>query len=156
MRTDARLDFGFALGGDESGWQVAEVDAYGALLADWARVDDGTPLEEAGERVLLAAAGFAPDPATGGSRWRQQEEALQRQGVRIVVHGHVDFPSYVLAAHSIEAERGHWAAVDFAELEARARAEDWAGRLRAALAALGLTPAQAYPAWLLAPCTDYR
>ncbi|MFB8236133.1 hypothetical protein ACFC58_06235 [Kitasatospora purpeofusca] len=62
----------------------------------------------------------------------------------------------MLAAHSIEVERGRWEAVDFAGLEERARAEDWAGRLRGALTALGLTPAQESPAWLLAPCTDYR
>ncbi len=71
VTADARLEYGFALGGEERGWKVAETDEYGELLADWPGLAHGIALEEAGEQVLLAAAGFAPDPAAGVAEWRQ-------------------------------------------------------------------------------------
>ncbi len=81
---------------------------------------------------------------------------MKRRGVRLVVQGHVDHPTYVLSAHSVAVGRGCWAVVDFAGLQERARAEAWEGRLRAALSDLGLTPTQDDPGWILAPYTNFR
>lgn len=165
--------YGYDLGGaqSEEGWKVAEVDEDGNWLAPWIGPTETDPIDgllEALYRALLPHLARPTDDAPVGE-WRAYSNAKiaaeATLGITLEMTGHHDFTGYVLAAHCTDTG---WSPVslDLAELDRRRVAEDWDGKLAAAVRALGFTPMDlgAYesqeqgprhallaPGWLLAP-----
>lgn len=143
--TNALLMYGYELN-TADGWNVREVDEDGYLTPAWAADDED--FAAAAERVLLAANGFTESDRQADSDL--ERAAKKRLGVEIAFHVHIDCPGHILAAKTITAHRGYPEQVDFAALTEQAFVENWDGKLAAALAALGLTPKQDRPRWILA------
>lgn len=149
ISTNAYLMYGYELGGSDVAWKVQQVDEDGTLTVDWVDQGDGD-FEEAAMQQLRAAAGFAETDWQVDGFFARQREADARLGVSFETHCHSEYPVWVLCAKRISAYRGESEPIDFDALAAQAAAEDWDGKLAAALAVLGLTPTQERPQWLLA------
>ncbi|MEU0236805.1 hypothetical protein ABZ234_03875 [Nocardiopsis sp. NPDC006198] len=146
--TDAILAYGYDFGNGED-WLVREVSEYGDLAVDWYDSEaEDLDFVEAVEAKLLAAAGFTEADWQVDGYFERKRDALATFGVEVVSHCSIDYPMYILAAHSTTARRGAPEAVDLADMSALQ--EDADARLARALEALGLTPMQDKPAWLLA------
>ena len=116
--------------------------------------DDGSDFASRAMRRLLDASGFTERYADGASGYFTRERAAESAlGVEVESYGAGGEYGYVLAAHSITVTRGSSQILDVDAFNAQAVAEDWDGKLSAALAALGLTPTQGKPAWVL--CSYY-
>lgn len=149
--TDALLVYGYHLGGGD-GWEIEGLGKYGELPAlDWYDPEDGDDFQEAVERRLLAQlAGFTETWDTGGEGFYERERAAKaRLGVKIETHCSGSYPMYLLIAKGVTAYRGDIEPIDFAELAAEVRDKGADEKLRAALEALGITPKQERPGWLL-------
>lgn len=149
VSTDGILVYGYNLGGDEGGWEVAEAGEYGEWEPTWLDEEDPDTVGDA-ERVLLASVGFTEDDWRVDGYFDRKKEAEGRLGVELESYCSGDYPMYLLAAHKIVVKRGYVKTVDFAELDRLRVEQDWDGKLQQALAALGVTPKQTEPAWLLA------
>lgn len=153
------LVYGYALGGSEDGWKVQEVDTWGGLKTSWWAgydLDDSEEGAACGPEDEGGAIGGLEEGEDEeyGSAEEALEGAVERlpEGpvkVSLVRLGHHEYTAHALAAWSKQAEWSSTVAVDFPELQERAVREDWDGVLREALRALGLTPVQDQPAWLL-------
>jgi hypothetical protein len=147
VSSDGILVFGYNLGGDEGGWQIEEADEYGEFELEW--VDEDGDFSEGAEAKLLAVAGFTETDWKVPGYFDRKREAQARVAVALESYCSGDYPMWLLAAHKVVA-RGDVKVVDFAALEALRAGQDWEGKLRAALAVLGITPKQDSPKWLLA------
>ena len=147
MDPEGRLVYGYALGGDEDsdGWLIEEASEYGEWEPDWMGDDD---LISAAEQRLLASVGLTETDYMADGYYDRVREAKARHGVQFVSHGG-EYSCWALAAHEVRVEWGEVAELNFAELEAARVAGDWDAKLAAAVSALGVTPKQARPAWLL-------
>ncbi|EMF31117.1 hypothetical protein H114_00772 [Streptomyces gancidicus BKS 13-15] len=167
--TDALLVYGYDLGGDdaEDGWKVQQVDQYGGLLEQpWYNPDpdedaddeDDTDFVSCAEAQLIReVAGFRETyPAAGDTAgyWERRRAARQRVGVTVRTYCSDGTPMYVLAAHVIRVSRGYVQTIDPRDLTERPARENWDTKLAAALDALGLTPVQDAPRWLLVSYGD--
>jgi hypothetical protein len=143
----AILAYGYDLGGDEGGWNVEEADKYGELsLSWWDRDNDDEDLQcfrEAATPLLVEAFGMDQK----GILWG--EDSLLP--VKIITHNHIDFPMHIVATKHISAFSGIPRNLmdDFVPREQFIRMK-WDADLRKACAALGITPIQEQPAWILA------
>lgn len=146
----AQLIYGYDLGGDDDGWAFAEYDQDECEISlPWF---DPTKefAEEAEKRLLAQIAGFTEEWRQGaGSEFFAREKAAKAQlGVEFEFYG------YEMCGHALSAHREwvEWSAtaVDLAALASRPAAEGWDDKLAAAVAALGITPKQERPGWLLA------
>lgn len=147
--TDAILAYGYDLGAEEDEWKVQEVGEYGGLnVGWWADEDEDGDFIEAAENRLLAANGFTETDWQVDGYFKRRDEALAALGVAIVSHCSREVPMYILAAHSTTAHRGSPKTIDPSSLVALQEGAD--ARLARALEALGITPTQEAPAWLLA------
>ncbi|SFQ31746.1 hypothetical protein [Amycolatopsis rubida] len=148
---EAILAYGYDLGGDQRGWKVGETDDHGRPVI--ARHDiDGEEdkfVEEATGRLLAALAGFTETDQHAAGYHDRRKAARKSLGVHIVMHGDPSDTSYALATSSIAVEEGDSMPLNPAELFDPADLEPWNRRLAAALAALGITPRQDRPHWLV-------
>lgn len=151
--TNGMLVYGYDLGGGEEEWKVREADKYGGLEGlDWLPDpddEDSDGIADAMMTRLLAASGFTEtDWEADGyfGRVRAAEEAL---GVEIETYCSDDYPMSVLAAKTLTAYRGDCDVLDMAALNDPGTLAGYDAKLAAALVALGLTPVQEKPAWLL-------
>lgn len=147
VSTDGILAYGYNLGGADAGWEIQQADEDGEWTPVWA--SDPDDLIGDVEKVLLAAMGFTETDYQAEGYFDRQREAQQRVGVEIESFCSGDYPMYVLAAHAITAHRGHVKAVDFVELDKLRVEQAWDAKLKRAAEALGITPKQATPVWLL-------
>ncbi|MGX1513976.1 hypothetical protein [Streptomyces collinus] len=131
--TNALLAYGYNLGGSDNGWEVQETDDYGGLAVDW--YDEETGDFRADVEAVLA-------------------HALPGHGLKLEEHCSDRATSYLLAVDVTTAHRGDPVVIDFADLTRTQLAGDWDDQLAAGLRALGLTPEQGAPAWLLASYAD--
>lgn len=131
--TNALLAYGYDLGGDANGWKVQETDEYGGLAVDWYDDETGDFREDV-EAVLT--------------------RALPGHGLKLEEHCSDGATSYLLAVDVTTAYRGDPVVIDFEDLTRTQLAADWDDQLAAGLRALGLTPEQGAPAWLLASYAD--
>ena len=127
--TDAILFYGYNLGSDEEGWRIEEVDKDGWLQSDWYTPYGDTDFPEEAAKRLQTGTGVA--------------------GVEVDFHCSSDYPMYFLSAHTVTAHRGSAIALDPTVLETQRVAEDWDGKLVAALAVMGMTPKERDPRWLI-------
>lgn len=149
--TDALLAYGYDLGGDE-GWKLEDCGEYGELPElPWLDENDDD-FQSAAERHLLAEiAGFTERWAKGSEGyWDREREAKARVGVQFDTYCSGNYPMYLLATKVITVHRGSVKDIDMAELAVEPEMNGWDEKLRAALTALGITPQQAEPRWLLA------
>jgi hypothetical protein len=147
--TDAILAYGYNLGGDEDTWQVREAGEYGELPAlDWLDEDD---FQAAAERRLLAeVAGFTEEWQAGVDGYFERRRAAEaRLGVQFETYCSGSYPMFILAAHVTTVRRGACEEVDPLDLQQRPEQQAWDAKLDAAVKALGLTPTQERPRWLL-------
>lgn len=147
------LVYGYDLGGDEE-WKVQGAGEFGEPPAvDWFDPDDeeGDHFQAAAQRRLLAEiAGFAEEWSAGDDGYFDREKAAKaRVGVEFVTYCSHDYPMYVLAAKAITVDQGYVNDIDMAGLVQAPAREGWDEKLRAAIAALGLTPTQEQAKWLL-------
>jgi len=148
VSTDAILAYGYDLGGAADEWKIKETGEYGSLNLPWYDPeDDATDFGSAVEKRLLAAAGFTETDWKAEGYFERERAALATFGVHLVSHCSRDYPMYILAAHHITSHRGWVGRVDPVEMAVLQGDAD--ARLARALTALGLTPTQEAPVWLL-------
>lgn len=148
--TNALLVYGYNLGGGEIEWLVQEADEYGGLDTDWWGEDDDRDFGTAAMRRLLEASGFTETYEDGREGYFTRErEAEKAVGVKLESYCSGDYPIYTLAAHVTTVHRGECELLNLDELARAPGENDWDRKLAAALRALGLTPKQAEPGWLL-------
>lgn len=148
----AKLIYGYDLGGGEDEWKIAEVGEYGDLAVDWFDEDSEDGFDEQAERRLLNASGFTETYEDGNADYFARErEAKTRLGVEFTWYGVNDYSEHVLAAHKIDVCGAE--VVDLAALAAHPDRGTWDTALSSALDALGITPTQERPGWIL--CSYY-
>ncbi|MFC3988751.1 hypothetical protein [Actinoplanes siamensis] len=157
MSPRAHLAYGYDLGGAED-FKAAERDEYGSPKLPWFP-DDDSEVDDFGseaEKILLASAGFAEEwtpAAAKAGYYDRKRDAEKRCGVELDTSGHYDHCGWVLIAKGSE-QSVEWSqvmALDSAEMQRRPAAEGWDAKLRDALTALGITPTQDGPKWLVYP-----
>ncbi|ATY17133.1 hypothetical protein CU254_41900 (plasmid) [Amycolatopsis sp. AA4] len=148
---DAILAYGYDLGGDERGWKVEETDDHGHPAIAWHDIDGDKDnfVEEATGRLLAALAGFTETDQHADGYHDRRKAAEKSLDVHIVRHGDPNDTSYALATSSVSVEEGDSMPLNPAELFDPADLELRNRRLAAALAALGITPRQDRPQWLV-------
>lgn len=144
--TNGMLVYGYNFGGEEGGWQLAEVDEYEPWEPEWMGDDD--VISAAGER-LLASVGFTETDYKAEGYFDRKKAAEDRLGVEFDSFCSGDYPMWVLAADVTTVYRGDVKEIDFAALEQAREDGDWDAKLAAAVQALGVTPKQDGPKWLL-------
>lgn len=147
MDPRARLVYGYALGGDADGegWLIGEAGEYGEWEPDWIGEDD---IISAAEKRLMASVGFTETDYKADGYFDRAREAKAQLGVEFVSHGG-EYSCWALAAWKVTVEWGEVAMVDLAALMSERVDGDWDAKLAHAITALGVTPKQERPAWLL-------
>jgi hypothetical protein len=159
VSTDAILAYGYNLGGGDGDWLIEEVGEYGELKLPWFAVnldDDGDDEDRddddfvtKAEKKLLVAQGFTEIDWRADGYYERKVAAEAASGVEFKGYCSDSYTSYVLAAKVIKAYRGDCPAVDFEALTREAVEGRYDEKLAAAIQALGITPKQTQPAWLL-------
>jgi hypothetical protein len=148
------LAYGYALGGAD-GWNIREVDEYNGIDPDkvtWYDEDDDDFVTQA-EKRLLVASGFTETDWQAEGYFDRKREAVARVGVEFRYHGNHDYLRHSLVTKTITVEWGDAKVLDLSALLAESAEHGWDDKLAAALTALGITPTQEKPGWLL--CTYY-
>lgn len=151
--TNGILAYGYDLGGEED-WKIQGVGEYSELPdLDWfdPENEEGDDFQSAAERRLLAEiAGFTEEWSSGNEGYFERErEAKGRLGVEFGTYCSGEYPMFLLATKVITVRRGYIETIDMADLAVAPTREGWDDKLRVALAALGITPTQEQPKWLL-------
>ena len=145
----AHLAYGFDLGNIDN-FRAAERDEYGGPAPTWYSDDEGRP-EFAVQLcdALYAATGLAAE----GDADRRQSAAEQRYGVEVAFCGTDEYQGWVLIVTGSERDacNADVLTLDPFVLERTPVDEGWDGKLETALKALGITPTQDGPAWLVFP-----
>lgn len=155
----AFLAYGYDLGGES--WKFSEIDEHGFI--DPQRVtwyddseDSDDFVTQAGRHLLAAIAGFTEkwgDNQDGGYHDRK-EAAKALVGVKFDTYSYSEYPMHVLAAKVIEVGDDQALIVNPQELTPDlGEVLKWNSALNAAIEALGITPEQENPSWLL--CAYY-
>lgn len=150
----AKLVYGYDLGGGEGEWKVREADEYGGLPElDWYDEDSEDFVGDAEKRLLAVVAGFTEtwETATADGLYEREKAAKARLGVEFEWYGVSDYSEHVLGAHTVDVCGAE--VVDLAALAARPDIPKWDAALASAVAALGITPTQEKPGWIL--CAYY-
>lgn len=156
MSASARLVYGYDLGGDNNGWKLQQTDKYGCLdveAIDWLEEDDELA-EKVEERLLATIGGFTEKWAPNvDGYWDRERAAKERVGVKIVFYSHSDYSMHVLGIEVIDQDWSEGVVLDLPALAAMPEANGWDAKLAAAIEALGITPTQTQPGWIL--CAAY-
>lgn len=150
--TDAILAYGYDLGAADN-WNIHDLGEYGELPVDWYDEDAGDFIAQAERRLLERIAGFTEQWAPNNNYWDRQRAAKARLGVEFDTYCSDSYPMHVLAAKVITVARGDTELLDLPALTAEPAAHGWDAKLAAALQALGITPTQERPGWIL--CSYY-
>jgi hypothetical protein len=151
---EATLAYGYDLGTLED-FKAAQRSEYGSPDLPWfdedAEDDEDTDFGSAVEKVLLAAAGFTEEWSPGKDGYFDRKKAAEEGiGVRLAHSGSHEYPGFILFAtgskRSVE-----WSDTMALDLDTLAETHDWDAKLSAALTALGITPTQDGPKWLVFP-----
>jgi hypothetical protein len=147
--TDGILAYGYDLG--EGFQKIQGAGEYGELPPlPWFDAESDDMIEAAEHRLLAELAGFTETWEDGHDGYYSRErEAKARLGVELETYCSDSCPMHVLAAKVITVYRGDVKELDLAALAVEPEMNGWDEKLRAALAALGITPTQAEPRWLL-------
>jgi hypothetical protein len=152
----AHLAYGYDLGGGED-FKAAERGEYGEPKLPWLTDDDvegdhddfGTEVE----KLLLASVGFTEEFTPDSDYWIRRKAAEERVGVELAYSGHSDYAGWLLVITDSQ-QSVEWSEAMELDLPAMADLTAdglWNAKLTAALAALGITPTQDGPKWLVYP-----
>jgi hypothetical protein len=146
----AHLGYGYDLGGPE-GWHVAGLDEYGGLQLDWLGEDDD--FTEAAETRLLVASGFTETDWQADGYFDRKRAAEKALGVEFSRSGTWEYCGEILVASgsTSSVEWSETMPLDLDALRYEPHLPLWNEKLTAALSALGLTPTQDGPKWLVYP-----
>ena len=153
--TDGILVYGYDLGYPED-WKIENLTEDGTLNLPWydEESEDAVDFGEAVlTRLLAELTGFtetwedAVEAGTTDSHFGRKGAAEKQLKVDIVAHCSDDYPMFLLASRKVSAARGYPEDVTD-EIAADVTADR--EHLTAALAALGITPKQTEPRWILA------
>lgn len=153
---EARLAYGYNLGTAEDP-AVAERGEYGGFTPIWLNTDnednEGAGFVELAEARLLASVGFTETDWQADGYYNRKKAAEAALGVEIQWSGTYEYPGYVLAitASNRSVEWSDVMVLDLNGMSDPANLADWDAKLAAAVAALGLTPKQDRPRWLVFP-----
>lgn len=148
---EANLAYGYDLGDDED-FKCAERGEYDGPEVPWLDDDDDDFVEAAGKR-LLESVGFTETDRRADGYYDRKRAAEAALGVEATRSGADGFHGWILIAagskRSVE-----WAetmTLDPGQMLVEPGTKGWDGKLAAALTALGLTPTQNGPRWLVFP-----
>ncbi|GAA2623751.1 hypothetical protein GCM10010399_63770 [Dactylosporangium fulvum] len=146
----AHIAYGYNLGGKEGGWKLAGAAEYGTFDFDW--TEGGYAFEQDATDRLIVAAGFTEARDEGKPDWyRRRREVEKGLGVEIQRSGHHEYPGWMLVATGSH-KRVEWADAMVLDLFGMEQApHEWFERCTAAVEALGITPIQDGPRWLVFP-----
>ncbi len=145
--TDGILAYGYNLGGGDAEWNIKEVGEYGSIQVPWLSEDDS--FTDVAEKRILTSVGFTEDDWQVEGYFARLKEAEGRAGVEFEHYCSDSYSAYVLAAKVITANRGDCLTIDFEALTREATENRWDEKLARAIEALGITPTQERPTWLL-------
>lgn len=139
------------------GYDLGEEPAFVGLDAEhetptWYDLDNDDFISAAEERLRLVIAKFDEEWRPGSSDsgyFTRRKAADEAVGVTLDTYCSGEYPLYLIGAHIVTVHRGDTITLDLVELERQRIAEDWDGKLAAAVAALGLA-VDGSPRWLLA------
>jgi len=120
--------------------------AYGYDLGEWNKIEGAG---EFGENLTLP---WLDDDSDDSYREQAERCLLTSKahlGVKFETYCSDQVPMEILAAKVITVSRGDCETLDLAALMAEPAEHDWDDKLRAACEALGITPTQEQPGWLL-------
>jgi len=145
--SDAVLAYGYDLG------EWSKIQGAGEFGEDlslpWLDDDCDDSYTDQAERCLLASVGFTEEWEPDSGYWDRKKDAEARLGVQFETYCSDNAPMHVLAAHVITVSRGDCKVLDLPALAAMPFEGLWDDKLRAACEALGITPTQEQPGWLL-------
>ncbi len=150
----AKLVYGYDLGGGEDEWKIHEVDEDGTLAVSWYDDDeDDADFATAAEDHLLNAIGFTEKwgDCDDDGYFGREREAKARLGVKFEWYGLSDYSETLLIAHEVEVCGAM--TVDPGALANHPDLAKWDTALASAITALGITPTQDKPGWIL--CAYY-
>jgi hypothetical protein len=155
MSPDAHLAYGYDLGTDEDP-KFAEKGEYGVSDLPWFNTgDDEDEDEQPGfvEQLFNHLYAQIDNPAPAEYDFQRQKIAEQHYGIRVQYSGHGDYAGNILIADGSHrsVEWSDTMVLDPADLNNDPLAEGWDDKLDAAIRALGITPTQDDPKWLVFP-----
>lgn len=153
----AHLAYGYDLGNGE-GFKAAERDEFGGPHLPWLPVDEDEDADPADfgeelEKALLASIGFTETDWRAEGYHNRKRTAKQQLGVHLHFSGGEESTGWVLVATGSESsvDWDETMGLDPGELIRRPNRELWDTKLAYALTALGITPTQDGPKWLVYP-----
>jgi hypothetical protein len=156
MSAEATLAYGYDLGTLED-FKAAERDEYGAPNLPWFNDDEDTGEDEetdfgtAVENLLYTSAGFTEKWSRGNDGYFDRKKAAEeRIGVDLDHSGSHEYPGFILFARGSK-RSVEWSDTMALDLDVLAATFDWDTKLASALTALGITPSQDGPKWLVFP-----
>ncbi|WP_158886168.1 hypothetical protein [Amycolatopsis anabasis] len=158
MQAYVQFDYGYDLGGWPMNWKVRELTEHGAPTAPWldheiTTDDDFRALVE--HRLLTTVAGFTDTDIDAADYQARRMEALIRTGVVLTTYGESGVEGWILSAESFCLEDWNETMdLSNADLGDETARKHWNAELSAALDALGFTPQQQRPCWLLNASED--
>lgn len=159
------LAYGYNLSSGEKGWQIEEADETGRWTPPWSHQD--RPVQSLNELIdrdwnlaanaaqtLLASIGFTEFDRRADGFYERRRQAQEKIGVALTRYCSRSFSSWLLSAHAVIAVRGSVQTIDFPALDKLRVENGWDAKLTHAATALGITPKQNKPAWLLVSYWD--
>jgi hypothetical protein len=148
---EAHLAYGYNLGSPgNGGWKLAGADEYGDYEFPWS--DGGYQIAEHAAEMLVNATGFVDiEGESRSARCSRRREIELALPVRVERSGHHDVPGYVLLVDGTHKSVEWTDAMTLDPAELGASRPEWDAQLAAALKALGITPTQDGPKWLVFP-----
>lgn len=153
--TNGLLVYGYDLGSEEK-WKVREWDDEEYVLnVPWIDSDaeEVTDWGEALARQVVTAWNAARGTTYNPGKWSDQEDVLKLAGIEFETYCSDSYPMYVLCAAEASETAYRGKCIDVTGKIAASRPA-WDEQLAWALAALGMTPLQGKPAWLLCSYAD--
>lgn len=147
--TDAILAYGYDLGSEDDGLNLADPPAW--LGYD----EENTDLNDLIVRRLYEALDDVPAANPEYVTFDMEQTVKQRYGVELVGHCSGEYRMWILAAWHVVAGRGHPERLDLPDIFVQRSADSWDEKLRNACEVLGFAVVDgkgqpAAPGWLLA------
>ncbi|MEV0616129.1 hypothetical protein AB0I81_22640 [Nonomuraea sp. NPDC050404] len=144
--TDAILAYGYDLGEWD---KIREAGEFGELALPWLDDDSDDGYREQAERHLLNASGFTEEWTPKSGYFEREEAAKAALGVQFETYCSDSAPMEILAAKVVTVARGYCEVLDLPALMTEPAEHGWDDKLRWACEALGITPTQERPGWVL-------
>lgn len=146
----AHLAYGYDLGTSED-FKAAQRTKDGSPDLPWLDEDDDDLASAIGKKLLVDVAGFTETDWRADGYYERKRAAEARVGVEVRSSGHGEYSGWVLVARGTH-KSVEWSDVMVLDLADMEHPPDGAfDRLTEAVEALGITPHQEHPKWLVYP-----